>query len=107
VSSVTEGAGLPAREAAAAGRLVISTPVGDFPLLASRGLGIVAPIESHEYEKFVAKPIKYYKDNPPAFIERCRNIQNAARQLDWPNVIGDWVELIETAKAYPLKRGSR
>jgi hypothetical protein len=40
--------------------------------------------------------------NPAAFIERCRNIQSAARQLDWPNVIGDWVEQIETAKAYPL-----
>jgi glycosyltransferase involved in cell wall biosynthesis len=104
VSSVSEGAQLPIREGAAAGRLVISTPVGDFPLRAAQGTGIVAPIESHKYQKFVTATLKYYKENPPAFVEMCRKIQNAARQLDWPNMIGDWVELIETAKAYPLEQ---
>ena len=100
VSSVTEGAGLPAREGAAAGRLVISTPVGDFPLRASQGLGIVAPIESHKYKKFVTATLKYYKDNPTAFADICRKTQDAARQLDWQYMIGDWMELIESAKAH-------
>lgn len=104
VSSVTEGAGLPAREGAAAGRLVISTPVGDFPLQASLGLGIVAPIEGHKYKKFVADILRYYKDNPSAFCEMCRRAQDAARQLDWQYMIGDWLELIETAKADVLDR---
>lgn len=98
VSSVTEGAGLPAREAAAAGRLVISTPMGDFPLRMSEGLGIVAPIESHKYKKFVVEALRHYKENPVAFRDACRKAQDAARQLDWPNVIGDWADLIETAK---------
>ena len=100
VSSVTEGAGLPAREGAAAGRLVISTPVGDFPLRASQGLGIVAPIESHKYKKFVTATLKYYKDNPTAFADFCRKTQDAARQLDWQYMIGDWMELIESAIAH-------
>lgn len=99
VSSVTEGAGLPVREGAAAGRLVISTPVGDFPLRAAQGIGIIAPIESDKYRNFVAATLKHYKDNPAAFVEMCRKTQDAARQLDWPNMIGDWVELIETAAA--------
>jgi glycosyltransferase involved in cell wall biosynthesis len=102
VSSVTEGAQLPVREAAAAGRLLISTPVGDFPLRASQGVGIVAPIEAHKYTKFVAAKLTYYKENPAEFFEMCRKTQEAARQLDWPNMIGDWVELIETAKDHVL-----
>src|SRR5205807_3453635 len=67
VPSVTEGAQLPIREAAAAGRLVISTPVGDFPLRASQGIGSVAPIEAHKYKKFVAERLQYYRDNPADF----------------------------------------
>jgi hypothetical protein len=102
ISSVTEGAQMPVKEGAAPRRLVISTPVGDFPLRASQGLGMVAPIQSHKYKKFVTETLRYYRDNPVEFTEECRNIQDAARQLDWPNVIGDWIELIETAKAYVL-----
>jgi tetratricopeptide (TPR) repeat protein len=103
ISSVTEGAQLPVKEGAAAGRLVISTPVGDFPLRASQGVGTVAPIESHKYTKFVADTLKFYRENPAAFVEMCRKIQTAARQLDWQHMISDWIELIETAKAYPLE----
>ena len=103
VSSVTEGAQLPIREAAAAGRLVISTPVGDFPLRAYQGTGIIAPIESEKYRKFAAAQLQYYKDNPEAFADICREIQTAARQLDWQNMISDWVELIEATKARILE----
>jgi hypothetical protein len=98
VPSVTEGAQLPIREAAAVGRLVISTPVGDFPLRASQGIGIVAPIEAHKNKKFVAETLPYYRDNPADFTEICRKTQDAAKRLDWANMIGDWVELIDTAK---------
>jgi glycosyltransferase involved in cell wall biosynthesis len=52
ITSVTEGAQLPVKEGAAAGRLVISTPVGDFPLRAYHGVGIIAPIESQKIHKF-------------------------------------------------------
>jgi hypothetical protein len=102
ITSVSEGAQLPVKEGAAAGRLVISTPVGDFPLRAYQGAGIVAPIESHKYERFVTATLKYYKQNPTAFVEVCQKIQNAARKLDWKYMIDDWVELIETAKGYAL-----
>jgi glycosyltransferase involved in cell wall biosynthesis len=97
VSSVTEGAQLPVREAAAAGRLVISTPVGDFPLRASQGVGIVAPIESVKYKKFAAETLKFYRDNPAAFTDMCRKTQESGRKLDWSNMIDDWSELIESA----------
>jgi glycosyltransferase involved in cell wall biosynthesis len=104
ITSVSEGAQMPVKEGAAAGRLVISTPVGDFPLRAYQGAGIVAPIESHKYRNFTTATLKYYKENPTDFIEMCRKIQNAARKLDWRYMIDDWVELIETAKDYVLEQ---
>jgi hypothetical protein len=103
VSSLTEGAGLPAREAAAAGRLVISTPVGDFPLLTSQGIGIIAPIEARKYKNFVTATLKHYKESPVELVEACHKVQDAARQRDWQYMIDHWIELIETAKAHVLQ----
>ena len=98
VSSLTEGAGLPMREAAAAGRLVISTPVGDFPLHAAQGIGVIAPIEAHKYTKFVADELKFHKDDTAAFVERCRKAKDAASKLDWQYMISNWIDLIETVR---------
>lgn len=91
VASLTEGFGLPALEAAAAGRLVISTGVGNFPLQASGGAGIVAPMGAKEYYDFVADTLAYYKDNPDQFSGICTNIQRASFQFDWKYVVDDWV----------------
>ena len=93
VSSSREGYGLPAMEAAAAGRLVISTPVGGFPDQASWGAGIVAPIEANDFKRFVTDKLSHYKDNPTEFFEMCRSIQAAARNLDWDFVLDEWIEL--------------
>ena len=46
MSSLSEAVPLPVLEAAAAGRLVIGTPVGQFPQCAYRGGGILAPAAS-------------------------------------------------------------
>jgi glycosyltransferase involved in cell wall biosynthesis len=95
VTSSKEGFGLPAMEAAAAGRLVISTPVGGFPYLASRGGGIIAPLDVDEFEEFVIEKLTYYKDHPTEYVTMSRRIQNAARQFDWKYTISQWIELIE------------
>jgi len=96
VTSSREGFGLPAMEAAAAGRLVISTPVGGFPYLASVGAGITAPVRAAEYKEFVIEKLNYYKDNPREYVETCESIQHAARKIDWEYTIDAWIELIET-----------
>jgi hypothetical protein len=102
ISSLQEGAGLPAMEAAAAGRLVISTLVGHFPLKAAQGGGIIAPINAGRFKTFTAKTLQYYKDNPIAYVDKCRSIQQAARQFDWNYAIDEWIEFIESARG---KRG--
>ena len=104
VTSLREGFGLPAMEAAAAGRLVISTPVGGFPYLASRGGGITAPLDGDEYKAFVIEKLSYYKDHSTEYIEVCRNTQDAARQFDWEYTISEWADLIKVSKperSYP------
>ncbi len=96
-SSISEAAQLPVMEAAAAGRLVICTPVGHFPQRAYQGGGIMAPIEDEKFTAFTAAMLRYYKDNPAAYVDKCRSIQEAARKFDWQYAIGDWVALIELA----------
>jgi glycosyltransferase involved in cell wall biosynthesis len=97
-ASISEGAGLPAMEAAAAGRLVIGTPVGHFPRIAREGAGIVAPVEAEKFKAFVVATLRYYKDNPAAYRDKCRAIQDAAQKFDWQYSIGEWIELIETPR---------
>ena len=99
MTSLFEAAPLPVMEAAAAGRLVIGTPVGHFPLKAYQGGGIMAPIEAEKFKAFTAAALRYYKENPAAYVAKCRAIQEAARKFDWQYSIGEWIELIEVAAA--------
>jgi glycosyltransferase involved in cell wall biosynthesis len=93
VTSLREGFGLPAMEAAAAGRLVISTPVGGFPHQASIGGGIQAPLDAKEFKEVAIHKLRYYKDHPAEYVAMCNQIQAAAKQLDWEHVIDDWIAL--------------
>ncbi len=96
-TSISESGPLPVMEAAAAGRLVIGTPVGHFPLKAYRGGGIIAPVEAEKFKAFTAGTLRYYKENVAAYVDKCHSIQEAARAFDWQHTIGDWVALIEAA----------
>jgi glycosyltransferase involved in cell wall biosynthesis len=84
-------------EAAAAGRLVISTPVGGFPYLAARGGGITAPLGAEEYKAFVTEKLMHYKERPDEYMETCSKIQEAALQFDWEYTVEEWIKLIESA----------
>lgn len=95
VSSVNESGPLSVMEGAAAGRLVIGTPVGHFPLKAYLGGGILAPIEPEKFKAFTTATLRYYKDNPAAFVDQCHTIREAARKFDWKYAIDDWIELFE------------
>jgi glycosyltransferase involved in cell wall biosynthesis len=95
LSSISESASLPVIEAAAAGRLVIGTPVGHFPRKAYEGGGILAPIEPEKFIAFTADTLTYYKENPREYQAKCRAIQKAARNFDWQYSIQEWIDLIE------------
>ncbi len=95
--SLQEGAGLPPLEAAAAGRLVIGTPVGHFPRLAYEGLGLMGPLDEKAFATFVVKWLRFFRDNPMEFTKKCGEGQAAARARDWSYVVKDWGELFKRA----------
>lgn len=93
-TSLTESVGLPAMEAAAAGRLVIGTPAGRLPFLVSIGAATLAPFDASDYRDFVAAKLRYFRKNPAAYMDTCTAAQEAARQLDWEHCLGDWVAFL-------------
>jgi glycosyltransferase involved in cell wall biosynthesis len=94
VASTEEGAGLPALEASAAGRLVISTPVGIW--LAKAGTsGHTVPIEESRFVSETVSLLNFYRDDPTAYRLKCESTQAHAECYDWSRVIGTWVELLE------------
>jgi glycosyltransferase involved in cell wall biosynthesis len=98
VSSSREGFGLPAMEAAAAGRLVISTPVGAFPELASEGAGITAPVDAVAFKDFVTERLNYFKENSAEYARTCQKIQDAVQRFDWEYAIDDWIALFSQGR---------
>ena len=94
VASTEEGAGLPALEASAAGKLVISTSVGLW-ITKSGDSGHTVPMEESEFMAKTLKLLEYYKANPAAYREKCLSTQEHAKQYDWSNVIHYWIELLK------------
>lgn len=95
MSSLQEGGSMPPYEAAAAGRLVIGTPTGDFPRLCYEGQGILAPLNSEAFVEFTRDTLNFYKNNSTDFQNKCQSIQSAVRKnRDWPVVMSDWRDFL-------------
>lgn len=94
VASLEEGAGLPALEAAAAGKVVITTPVGHYKnRITSKGADCVSIDENKFIEETVELLIKY-KENYSLYRERCLEIQEHAKTYDWKYVLDKWIALL-------------
>lgn len=91
ISSMQEGGGLPALEAGAAGKLVISTPVGHWKERAKGLGGIQVPIGEKEFMDFTVNALFYYKDRPEKYREKCYAIREHAKSYDWSNYVEQWV----------------
>jgi glycosyltransferase involved in cell wall biosynthesis len=94
VASTTEGAGMPSLEAGAAGRLMLTSPVGSWPDRISSAGGIVLPLEEDAYVAEATAHLLFYKNNPEAYRHKCEQIQEHAQSYDWSKVIHEWVELL-------------
>lgn len=95
VASSEEGAGLPVLEGGAAGKLVLSTPVGHWSTKVGDKGGIELPFDEREYVNKAVETLLYYKNNPDKYVEKCQQIQNHAQNYDWSNVIDKWVNLLK------------
>ena len=95
VSSTEESAGLPAMEAAAAGRLVLSTPVGYFEEHGPKGGGVVLPLADEEYCTSLFSNLAHYYNYPEEYQKKCKEIQEYAREnYDWSKYIEGWVNFL-------------
>lgn len=95
VSSLEDAGGLPAMEAAAAGRLVVSTPVGYFEEHGPKGGGVVVPLEEEAFINKTRETLLFYRDNPTIYQIKCQQIQQYARDnYDWSKKIEPWLELL-------------
>ena len=93
-ASTEEGAGLPVLEGGAAGKLVIGTNVGHWEQRVGTKGGEVVPIPEAEFLEKTVEILRYYKDNPLKYIERCMEIQEHAKSYDWSHVIDKWVDIL-------------
>ena len=94
IASTNEAAGMPSLEAAAAGRLLLTTPVGSWPDRISPTGGIALPMEEDAYVEEATAHLVFYKNNPEAYRQKCQQIQEHAQSYDWSKVIHEWVELL-------------
>jgi glycosyltransferase involved in cell wall biosynthesis len=94
VSSSEESVGLPAMEAAAAGRLVLGTPVGYFEKHGKNGGGIVLPVEPFLFMEKLKEHVVYYANNPDEYKYRCLQIQKYAKEnYSWETKVEGWINL--------------
>ena len=94
-SSIEESAGFPSMEAAAAGRLVLSTPVGYFEEHGPKGGGVVLPMDEKEYCEALYNNLALYYYNKDAYYKKCCEIQEYAREAyDWSKHIERWVAFL-------------
>ena len=93
-STEQESCGLPLLEAAAAGRLPISTLTGinrDFEV----PTGVILPMEEDRYIFSGMNAINTLKENPSFFKQLCTNAQDFARMnYDWSVVMDGWITLL-------------
>ena len=94
VSSVYESCSLPLLEAAAAGRLPISSPVG-ITLDLNNTPGYTLPSDADGYISSGVVLLKHLKSDPALFQSKCLEAQEYAREYyDWSKVITPWLKLI-------------
>lgn len=93
-STTYEACGLPIMEAAAAGRLPITSSIGivkdvpDAPF-------VVLPQERDGFIREGIKVIDTYIRDSPSFHKKCVEAQDYAREhYDWSSVIQDWADLL-------------
>lgn len=93
-SAEQEAGGLPAFEAAAAGRLVLSTPVGHIGERGMSSCADILPVEEDQYVQEAVNRIRYYIEHPDKFLERTTELQDNAVSNDWCMVAPRWADFI-------------
>lgn len=95
-STEIETCGMPIMEAAACGRVPLTTNVGIVKHL-GKSPGIVLPMEPELYIKELSENLTKLSNDPNLHYRMCREAQDFAKEYyDWPKVIHDWIDLFQS-----------
>jgi glycosyltransferase involved in cell wall biosynthesis len=94
MTSISEASPLPVMEAAAAGRLVVGTPVGSYPRQVVRGAGLLAPVAERDYISFCSDLFDGYRADLPRFRRDCEHIKKNAEGFDWRYNLDGWLSVV-------------
>ena len=95
-SALYETAPIPQLEAAASGRLVLTSSVGNTAELAAIGIAELLPSNINDFRTAAVERLLWYKDNPNAFTDRCERGREAMKRFDWPEVLPQWQEFFKS-----------
>lgn len=95
-SALYETAPIPQLEAAASGRLVLTSAVGNTAELAAIGVAELLPSNINQFRKTAVDRLLWYKDNPNAFVDQCERGREAMKRFDWPEVLPQWQEFFKS-----------
>lgn len=95
--SLEEGAGMPVLEAAAAGKLVITTASGYVKDRLKDAPIHIVPTDEENFLRETTKILLDYKNDNAKYKKRCEEIQEHAKRYDWSNCIEGWVEFLTTS----------
>ena len=93
-SSLDEGAGLPILEGGAAGKLILSTPVGHWNEKVGNAGGIALPMDEEGYIRESVDVLSFYKKHPNLYYKKCLEIQQHAESYDWKYYLKDWLKIL-------------
>lgn len=96
-SSLKEGAGLPLMEAGAAGRLVLTTPVGHYEEKIKSFGGIQLPFDEVEFKETAKFIIRHYIENNTHYQTVCGGIKTHAKSYDWRYYVDAWEKFIKSS----------
>jgi len=98
-SALYETAPIPQLEAAASGRLVLTSACGNTGELAALGIAELIPSNESQFRRVAVERLRWYKDNPNAFREKCEKARESVKCFDWPVVLPQWMEFFSCCHA--------
>lgn len=95
-ASTEEGCCMPTMEAAASGKLVITTPVGNAYEVLKEGFNnnLIVPFDESQFLERVVELLSFYKNNEEAYRKTCNSLREEMRKFDWKEISKYWFNLL-------------
>ena len=97
-SALYETAPIPQLEAAASGRLVLTSAVGNTAELACDDICTILPSNEADFEEVAVEMLRRLAMEGEWFQKRCAKAREGVSRYDWANVIGQWMKFFQSCQ---------